>query len=325
MSKYLNSLSLKELNTIYTQYDLLKHLYPDFKIGKCKSPLRKDERPSFVSTISSYGKFFWMDMRTGDRGDLFGFIMQKENLTFPQTIDFINANLHTSVPNKTPTKELEKISKKSLFTLQVHKVPFEKKDHAYWAKFGLDEGYLKLYNISAIDWIYLNYQKPNEWIIYADPLSYVFEEFKDGKPYRKVYQPYSKNFKWFSNAEGNEVWEGWTQMKDSSLFIFEKALKDTMCVQRTTDFASANMGAESILPKKHIVDIIKNRYPNQLILSDNDYDKEENWGRILGKKLSDHTGFKQIEIPSKYEAKNYSDAIEKYGVIEARNILNSIL
>jgi len=37
------------------------------------------------------------------------------------------------------------------------------------------------------------------------------------------------------------------------------------------------------------------------------------------------TSIPRIEVPDKYESKNYSDLIEKYGLIEANKILNSLL
>ena len=57
-----------------------------------------------------------------------------------------------------------------------------------------------------------------------------------------------------------------------------------------------------------------------IILYDNDYDKEENWGQIFSKRLEQETGFIGRCIDSKHEAKDFSDLVEKVGVKKAVEI-----
>ena len=65
--------------------------------------------------------------------------------------------------------------------------------------------------------------------------------------------------------------------------------------------------AESYIPKKHVVQQLKDRFKKIFVLYDNDFNKEENYGRELGKEIAQEFDLIQIEIPDKYKSKDPSD------------------
>ncbi|HEY8361781.1 MAG TPA: hypothetical protein VIK77_02710 [Tissierellaceae bacterium] len=305
---------------------ILLHYIPDLKIGINHSPLRRDLHPSFFTYISN-GVFFAKDLRTNKFYNAESLLSEKLNLPYKKLIPKLYEDLKNkkSNPNLVLTrgKNNKHLNSKKSFSLGVNKRDWKKHDIEYWKQFNISLKQLKRYHVDPISMYYL-YIDDIEIIKKAEKYAYVYREFKDGKVTLKVYQPYSKTDKWY--AEGTkDIWEGWSQLKNTDILIWQKALKDSMCIDENTPFASCNLRAESIFPKPKVVKELKQRYKQIYILGDNDFDKAENWGRIMATKLSEFTGLPRIEIPDEYEAKNYSDSVHKYGVEKTNEILFKLI
>ena len=101
-----------------------------------------------------------------------------------------------------------------------------------------------------------------------------------------------------------------------------------MCIMENWKIPACSLQAEGYYPKKHVVEQLKNRFTNVFILYDNDFDKEENYGKIFGKRISELFDLKYLEIPDEYQVKDCSDFYKKYGKIKflmLKNIINGIL
>lgn len=325
---YLYDFSYEELENKFGQAYLLTYLYPDLKLGKNHSPLRKDENPSFLISADSNNRIHWTDMRTKESGNLYSLIIEKEaSVTdFSTSLDFINRNIRRL--NITPSNKiiLPNTVQKRKFKLGVLRRNWTTKDLEYWAQFGISLQTLKKYRVDPIDLIYFNPNTLDEQIVEADEFAYVFKEEKDGVVTLKVYQPYSKTLKFLSDVtEADAVWLGWDQMdKTGETLIWTKSLKDVMSIKETTGYNAVSLQSESWLPKKQVVEVLKSRFKKIFILYDNDYNSEINWGREAGKKLAEMFNLPQIEIPIRYLTKDYSSLYHKYKTT-ARTILKTII
>lgn len=318
-------LSFKDIQKRMSEYQILTHYFPGLKLGINNSPIRPDKNPSFYIYVEQ-NRLFCKDLRTGKFYSLLSLLSEYLKLDYKQLIPKLYKDLR-DVPSKANYLSKNNVRRltnyKQNFSLGVNKRDWEIHDIEYWKQFGISLEQLKRYNVDPISRYYL-YLNGEEIVIQADKYAYVYREFKDGKVTLKVYQPYSKKDKWF--AEGTkDIWEGWSQLKDSKIFIWQKALKDSMSIDENTPFASCNLRAESILPKLKVVEELKSKYDQIYILGDNDFDKSENWGRILATRLSEFTNIPRIEFPTEYKVKNYSDSIAKYGVEKSNEILYKLI
>ena len=98
------------------------------------------------------------------------------------------------------------------------------------------------------------------------------------------------------------------------------------------DGKTANSAYGYIIKYKHgfdqlecVINELKSRFTDIYILYDNDFQSEENHGRIYGKHLSTLFGLKQIEIPDKYKSKDPSDLCKNYGREVVKTVILTLL
>lgn len=277
------------------------------------SPLRVDKKPSFGLFYTQYGICF-KDLAKGTKGSLYYLLELKLNKNFEEVLEDIMSNIeHIKEHDKYIIRNTYSYSKNKSIrtnnTLEVKVRRWMDYDLEFWAKSGISLPWLEFSNTYAISHI-----KIGNNTYTADKYAYCYVEFKDGKPTIKIYQPYSKRLKWLNNHDSS-VWDMWEQVlkTDSKDLILASSKKDALCLWENIGIPSISLQAESYLPKPHVVQILKDKFPNIYCFYDNDHDKEENYGRNYGKKMSDLYGFTQIEIEDKYISKDPSDFYFDHG------------
>lgn len=327
----------KEIKRLPNSSDILKNVSDldifEMYLGELpnrviSSPFREDVMPSFSIFMSKeHGRVFFKDFGTGESGDCFLFVMKLFRLgskseTFLKIArDFnlteFDLNPHTFAPS--PKVEAKKYVKnvKKLSTLKyrisVTVRPWKLRDKTYWYdKYGLSKAQLEFCNIYPISHFFVN-----GLCTIAQRLAYAFVEGKDNNQTFKIYQPDAPHGnKWFNNNDSS-TWELWTQLPArGNVLIVTSSRKDAAVIKTLFDseiITSCSLQSEGVKPKQSVVNELKSRFKHIFIMYDNDYDSKKNSGRIAGKKLSEITGFTQIEIPDKYKQKDPSDYVEKYG------------
>jgi len=300
--------------------------------GNMKSPLRNDEKPSFGFFIGENHELCFKDFVLGS-GDCIKFVQMKFGLTYFEALSKIalDANLQdefyikntfrTNV-NTTPyTKTREDI----ISDLNTHKLrkksrAWSLQDVSFWNQYAITKDTLLKYNVEPISHVFIG-----EKIIPADKNAYCFKEFKDGVETYKIYQPSNPNYKWLNN-HNESVWQGWEQLpKNGEILIITKSLKDVMSIHDVCGLPAISLQTEAARPKDHIVEQLRARFDTLFLLYDNDYDKDQNWGRQFGNKLADEYGFIQIEIDDVYKSKDFSDLVKNHTAVVAKKyLLNAI-
>lgn len=323
---------LKRLTSeqIFTQY------IPDVKFNvTVPSPLgSKDDRPSFsVFWSNRKNKYLFKDHRYGWHGDgidyvqyLFGFSTQTEAcmqicLDFGIEGFYINENLEQLYNNSGVKLKSSKPKPRVAVKIQITIRDWIHEDTVFWGQYGITLKWLKYARIFPIKYYYINGN-----VKIADKLAYAYVETKDGKPTYKIYQPYAEHLKkWISNNDSS-VWELWDMLPETHDFlIITKSRKDALAIMATMHIPATSLQAEGTVPKVVVIESLKIRFPNIFFLYDNDFDKETNYGRLYGKKLSDMFDIPQIELPEEFGEKDYSDLVKSHGIIKARKILWRIL
>lgn len=323
----------KEL-VIYEVYAF--YLGKNFKTNDVfQSPFRKDNIPSFGIFENSEGELIYNDFALGG-GDVFTFVKYLfQYRTWWEVysriaIDFwLDAHylcktdmIKTTDRKKIKYYEQPKINDKKI-TLDVRIRKWNIEDKKYWKAYGLSLDTLKHYKVFPISHIFFNTDNKQK-IIKADKIAYCYVEIKDNIKTYKIYQPYSK-YKWINNHDFS-VWQGWSNLPTKcNMLVITKSLKDVMCLTQIFQIPSIALQSEKTKPKGHIIADLKYRFNTIYLLYDNDFDKEENYGQIFAEKLCNEFNFKNIMIPSRYQCKDFSDLIKKYGKIKANSILKKLI
>ena len=290
------------------------------------SPLRIDHRPSLQFYTSHKGKVRWSDYGTGEWGDIWDLLSKYWGIPIPE--------VQKRVMTDAPRIQAQEQSLDILFTksakgtsthgtdteLQVKTRDWRDYDLSYWESYGISRPWLTfgdIYPISHIIFI----KKGGKTVIPADKYAYAFVEFKEGKPTIKVYQPYSKEFKWI-NKHDLSVWDLWTKLpKNGDKLIITSSRKDALSVWENTGIPSTSLQGEGMLPKAHVISELISRFKDIYILYDNDFRSEVNYGHEYGRKFAETFGLTQIEIPIRWHEKDPTDLCKTYG----RKILREVI
>lgn len=294
------------------------------------SPLRNERNSSFGFFVKN-DELLFNDFLLGG-GDCIRFV----ELLFDESYEYALARIvndfglqeHfiTAKYNKATTKRLITQDKLKLlenspeFRLTKKRRKWAKHDLVFWKKFGISLSTLKLFNVQPITHIFMN-----DKIIKTDTYSYCFIERKDGYETYKIYQPYSRDYKWLNN-HNDEVWQGWTQLPEKGeQLIITKSLKDIMSLYDVIGVPAVSLQGETVTPKDSVMNELRNRFKKIYLLYDNDYDKEKNWGQIYANKFCQENDIENLMIPSEYKCKDFSDLVKRHGKQKAHEIIEDLI
>lgn len=310
------SVSLGDIYSRVTDEDLLSY-YFNIRHIPCilNSPLREDHNPSFVIYYNKSGKLVFFDFGTKEYGGMIDLISKYFHLSFKDTICKIYLELNHIV---LPTTNKKTFHVKKLFLqhstmkIEVKARELQQYDLDYWNQYGINKEWLNFGNIYPISDIFI--EKENEtFTIPAEKYAYAYVEFKDGKQTIKVYQPFSKNFKWMSNHDAS-VWDLWQQLPQTGdKLIITSSRKDALCLWANLNIPACCLQGESHIPKDHVIQQLIDRFKQVYIFYDNDKDKNQNVGQLNAQKLIEKYNLINIKIEDEYNCKDPSDLYKKYG------------
>lgn len=329
-------ISEENLMKYVSDYDIFKYYIGNFKIGQAfNSPFRIDKKASFnIGYNAVTNKLYYNDYILGG-GDCILFVMNKYALTYKEACNkividlnledyFHLFNLTKNIPLekrifiKSNSDDIQKFKKEVNLSAKVRK--WEQYDLDFWSQFGITEKTLDKYNVKPAE-----YAMIGEKIFKLDKYAYVFVENKDGVRTLTIYQPYSQTQKWLKNHDAS-VWYGWEQLPEkATTLIITKSRKDIMSISELTGFAVTALQNEKIIPKEHVIEELRKRFPIIYVLFDNDFDKPVNWGRQFSEKFSNEFNMYNIEIPDVYQSKDFSDLVQNHGRTTATDLLKNLV
>lgn len=323
-------ISKRAIDEHYQDIDIYRrYLDKDIEFGKAiLSPLRKEKNPSFGFFIGEGNEVCFKDHILG-AGNYVRFIQLMFNLSYFEALSKIATDFDLS--DKYICKSFDKtnfnspiiyqdrntlLSKVGVISLKKNRRKWLSHDILFWQQYGISLSTLELFNVEPLEYIYIN-----DKIIKADKYTYCFIEYKDNNETYKIYQPFNENYKWL-NSHDNSVWHGWQQLPNKGCeLIITKSLKDTMCLYEVANIHAVSLQSENILPKHHVFSQLKNRFNLIYSLYDNDFDKEINFGKLFGDKISKEFGLIEIYIPDEYKCKDFSDLVKSVGSKKAKEII----
>ena len=292
----------------------------DIKLNKpMNSPLRRDKNPSWSLYISKSNRILWKDFATGESGDIVKLVREMYELTYREALKDIWSSMiaHKSIKraNKKITNGYKHIKKEIL----VQKKYFTKTDDKYWEQYGIDRNTLKHFNVTPIAtfWIKENGEHKQSSFFYEtnNPMYayFVYKSIKIYRPLEKI-----KHRRWRGNLTTYDI-QGLQQLKPyGKLLIITKALKDVMVLYKLGYNAIAPPSETSLIPKI-IIDHLKTRFKNIVILYDNDEP-----GIKQSKKIAEKYNLNTIMIPKKL-SKDISDYVAKTSLQKGKELMESLL
>jgi 5S rRNA maturation endonuclease (ribonuclease M5) len=290
--------------------------------ARLNSPLRDDTVPSFGIFYHKPPKsdvLMFYDFATKESGDcitlvslLFGITYHEALLKVAYDFNLTNVNIPA---NRKPLLALPKIVKSNVVEIGIKKRVWQVRDKEFWSAFGIKRKTLERFNVYPISYVFFN-DNP----VYIKELGYAYVEYKDEKISYKIYQPYSKQYKWINNANYS-VHQGYTQLPENGdLLIITKSLKDVMSIYDTTGIPSVGLQSESVMMKDSVMVEYKERFKKVICLFDND-----TAGKKLATQFSEEFDVPHFFMPEMENVTDYSDLVKEVGIKKAVDILKNKL
>lgn len=314
-----DSTSIEKVNDLYSDFDIAhKYLGITCVPEVINSPLRQDNNPSLGLFINNRTNSLWFkDFGSGEKGSLYDLLAKMWNVSKDRVYDKILEDMPAPAPIR---KHGIKVYRKSVGKVEVRVREWRDYDIAYWNSYGISLPWLKFGEIYPISHIIFT-KNEHFYPIPAEKYAYVYVERKDGIVSFKIYQPYSKEYKWMSKHDSS-VWDLWTKIPEKGdKLIITSSRKDALAIWSNTGIPALSLQGEGYIPKEHVVQQLKDRYNKVYVLYDNDFQSEENHGRMYGKMIAERFNITQIEIPEKWGSKDPSDLVKNHG----REVLRGVI
>lgn len=283
------------------------------------SPLRVDRNPSMAlyKSHNNSNKVYFIDYSTGERGDTFTLLQRMWGISYGDMAARIYSDISNfqdvSIRVGNSTRNVVHYRRDS----KVQCVVREWMDHDidYWESYGISLEWLKYAEVYPISHKII-ISNGVRHVFAADKYAYAFVEHKDGKVSLKIYQPYSKTFKWCNNHDASVI-SLWTKMPDyGDKICICSSLKDALCLMANARICSIALQGEGYSMSSTAINELKRRFKSIYILFDND-----KAGLINGKRLADYTGFINIILPQFQGGKDISDLMKVKGKDEFLRII----
>lgn len=314
-----DSTSIEKVNDLYSDFDIAhKYLGITCVPEVINSPLRQDNNPSLGLFINNRTNSLWFkDFGSGEKGSLYDLLAKMWNVSKDKVYERILEDMPAPALIR---KRGAKVYRKSVGKVEVRVREWRDYDIAYWDSYGISLPWLKFGEIYPISHIILT-KNGHSYPIPAEKYAYVYVERKDGIVSFKIYQPYSKEYKWMSKHDSS-VWDLWAKIPEKGdKLIITSSRKDALAIWSNTGIPALSLQGEGYIPKEHVVQQLKDRYNKVYVLYDNDFQSEENHGRMYGKMIAERFNITQIEIPEKWKSKDPSDVVKNHG----REVLKQII
>ena len=314
IGKTTTSISISELFEKYSETQILTAVFPEITSLPCKisSPFRADTNPSFSIYVNNNNHVCFKDFGEPDvRGGLLDLLCKKWSCSFNQVFDKIlevMAKQEGSDVVMKP-KQIKTLTRKEtdeLTKIQVAVRPWKDYDYEYWASYGIEKQWLKYAEIYPISHKIITKKdketgKTSKYIFPAEKYAYCFIERKDNKLSIKIYQPYSKKYKWCSKMDASVVGL-WTKIPEfGDRVVLCSSMKDALVLSCQCHIPALCLQGEGYNLSKTAEKELKRRYQKVFICYDTDKPGLED-----SQKLADETGFIRI-VPDLGKEKDLSD------------------
>lgn len=320
------SICLDDILNKVTEVDILNHYFGISALPTLiNNPLRSDKNASLSIFLNDNDNIILKDFGSYKSYNLWSFLMEFWNIDYEELLEKITNdlnNINSTLYQLKSKKHKQRVRSKS--TLECKVRDWKDYDLQYWESFGISLPWLKFGEIYPISHTFIT-KDNKKYTFRAEKYAYAYVERKDGIVTLKIYQPKSTTRKW-CNSGNASVWDLWSQLpKTGNKLFITSSRKDALCLWENTLIPAISMQGEGYIPKQSVIDELKSRFKNIYIFFDNDFDKDENYGRQYAQFLSKTFDIPYIEIPNEYKAKDPSDFVNKYGREKLKQLIKELI
>lgn len=301
------------------------YLHIPVKKGLFRSPLRRDKQPTCSFYRNKSGTLIFKDFATGQHLNIFDVVQSIFRCDYFESLRIIANDfgiIRDNALHKNPGKinlNPIKIKDKEISKIQIEVQEFTDSELKWWGRYGISKDILKRFNVYSCKHVFLNDQLFAESQQHCPIFGYYGKKYQ-GLELWRCYFPKRTSFRFITNWPSKKI-QGYDQLpKKGKLLVITKSMKDSMCLYSCGITACAPNSENLFIPDKVLEDL-KNRFENIVVLYDNDRPGLYNMAKIR----KEHPELTYIFIPKKYGSKDISDFYKDHGRKETLNLIKTFI
>ena len=301
------------------------YLHIPVKKGLFRSPLRRDKQPTCSFYRNKSGTLIFKDFATGQHLNIFDIVQSIFRCDYFESLRIIANDfgiVRDNALHKNPGKinlNPIKIKDKEISKIQIEVQEFTDSELKWWGRYGISKDILKRFNVYSCKHIFLNDQLFAESQQHCPIFGYYGKKYQ-GLELWRCYFPKRTSFRFITNWPSKKI-QGYDQLpKKGKLLVITKSMKDSMCLYSCGITACAPNSENLFIPDKVLEDL-KNRFENIVVLYDNDRPGLYNMAKIR----KEHPELTYVFIPKRYGSKDISDFYKDHGRKETLNLIKTFI
>lgn len=301
------------------------YLHIPVKKGLFRSPLRRDKQPTCSFYRNKSGTLIFKDFATGQHLNIFDVVQSIFRCDYFESLRIIANDfgiVRDNTLHKNPGKinlNPVKIKDKEISKIQIEVQEFTDRELKWWGKYGISKDILKHFNVYSCKHVFLNDQLFAESQQHCPIFGYYGKKYQ-GLELWRCYFPKRTSFRFITNWPSKKI-QGYDQLpKKGKLLVITKSMKDSMCLYSCGITACAPNSENLFIPDKVLEDL-KNRFENIVVLYDNDRPGLYNMAKIR----KEHPELTYVFIPKRYGSKDISDFYKDHGRKETLNLIKTFI
>ena len=190
-------------------------------------------------------------------------------------------------------------------------------DAKFWKQFNISKNILEKFLVEPISHYWIN---ENRFVCKTPTYAY-----RIGLKY-KIYAPYEKERKWFSNTNSTQI-QGLHMLKGlSGTLVITSSLKDVMSLY-SIGIPAIAFQSETTMPDENTVDRLKSHFNCIILFYDTDLA-----GQTMAERICGNFGFLNVKLDKDYASKDISDFIandyvqrgKEWRIEKIKELINSV-
>lgn len=301
------------------------YLHIPVKKGLFRSPLRRDKQPTCSFYRNKSGTLIFKDFATGQHLNVFDVVQSIFRCDYFESLRIIANDfgiVRDNALHKNPGKinlNPIKIKDKEISKIQIEVQEFTDSELKWWGRYGISKDILKRFDVYSCKHVFLNDQLFAESQQHCPIFGYYGKKYHSLELWR-CYFPKRTSFRFITNWPSKKI-QGYDQLpKKGKLLVITKSMKDSMCLYSCGITACAPNSENLFIPDKVLEDL-KNRFENIVVLYDNDRPGLYNMAKIR----KEYPELTYVFIPKRYGSKDISDFYKDHGRKETLNLIKTFI